>query len=154
MITGKYQSFLFGVRRQQCSLDTPLGRSNVKPFTEVLQSLISFRQCNEVVFFMLPHRHQITVFQFKAMTAEDVKDSFCFMNFISLAGSAHNGACLAEIWQLWEVWTGHWGQPPHQESYLAQCQEIHGERRLLGGGKKKGMIKATLCFKLHTLMIM
>ncbi len=78
-----------------------------------------------------------------------VPDSPYIINFTSPAGGAHYGARPAAIWQLWEVWTGHWRQPPHQESHLAQCQEIHGEGRLPGGGKRMSCLLMTngmLCF--------
>lgn len=79
-----------------------------------------------------------------------ILDIFSMMNFTSPAGSAHHGACLEAIWQLWEVWTGHRGQPPHREPHLANYQEIHGERRLHGGGRTRGVTREMQCFLLPT----
>lgn len=61
------------------------------------------------------------------------------VNFTSPAGGAHHGARLEAIRQLREVWAGHWGRPSQWESHLANHQEVHGERRLLRGGRTRGV---------------
>lgn len=59
-----------------------------------------------------------------------------FQGLSTLLGGAHLGAGAAALWQLRGVRAGHGGQPPHQEPHLAQREEVHGEGRLRGGGRR------------------